>query len=77
MKVSANQNCIRRANTIECFGQKDFPTDGIDANNVTHINLQENNLESVDIASQNRWESLQSLDLRKESTSLALVISVA
>ena len=77
MKVSANQNCIQNSNTIECFGQKDFPTDGIDANNVTHINLQENNLESVDIASQNRWESLQSLDLRKESASVALVISVA
>ena len=77
MKVSANQNCIRRANIIECFGQKDFPKDGIDANNVTHINLQENNLESVDITSQNSWESLQSLDLRKESTSVVLVFSVA
>ena len=72
MKVSANQNCIRNSNTIKCSGQKDIPNDEIETNSVTHLNLQENNLESVDISSENRWESLQFLDLRKESASVSV-----
>ena len=69
-KVSANRNCHRSSETLQCFGQKYFPDSELKTSNVTHLNLNENNLETVNVRSLNKWERLQFLDLRKESTTV-------